>query len=587
MATSEAKHERLDMWRKTARGVGVVALIFSLVVGVLLVTDWLRAGQAKTVRSDALGQMLLQARQTPDSGTVAQAREMDLVARHAYFSSVTFRSTGTWMLTFGLLVMVACCHVAARLGRKIEDPRRFPAQDLARADRDARLAMLVAGVLCLLLLPVWGLRVAATASPVAASNTVAQAGSTNAAPAAPAASAQVAPAVPMAPVVKAVAAFQWNCFRGPRCGVAPGSNAPTVWNGKAGTGVLWQTPLAKAGVGSPVAGSGKIYLTSADEQVREVVAYDAATGRQLWRQEVADGGKAAGEALPQTSADTGLAAPTAACDDAGVYAIFGTGDLVAYAPDGKLLWQVYLGRPDNTYGHASSLLVDGGRLYVQYDQPEKGRVLAVDAAHGKTIWEKKRTQGAVWCSPVLVPGGDGRPVLLVNGQGALSAYEPDSGKELWSVDGVTGDVAPSAAWWNGRVFIAMASARMICYELAGKPVQKWEYAETLPDVASPVAADGLVYLATSAGQLACLDAADGKEVWKHDGPNGFYASPVICGSRVYALDREGVMHVLAAGRTFEELAASPLGDATDATPAFADGRIYVRTKSTLWCLGAK
>ena len=62
---------------------------------------------------------------------------------------------------------------------------------------------------------------------------------------------------------------------------------------------------------------------------------------------------------------------------------------------------------------------------------------------------------------------------------------------------------------------------------------------------------------------------------------------MICGSRVYALDREGVMHVLAAGRTFEELAASPLGDATDATPAFADGRIYVRTKSTLWCLGAK
>ena len=386
------------------------------------------------------------------------------------------------------------------------------------------------------------------------------------------------------------AAFQWNCFRGPCCGVSTWSNAPTSWDGQTGAGVLWHVPLSRPGISSPVLWGNRIFLTSADVKAREVVAYDAATGRELWRQVVADGGK--GEALP-TPRDSakdmwaGLGVPTAACDDSGVYAVFGTGDLVAYSLDGKLRWQVYLHRPFNDYGHASSLVVADGRVCVQYDQKENGRVLAIDAQSGQTVWEQKRTPGASWSSPVVVAGADGKRMLLVNGMGALSAYEISSGRELWNVEGVTGDVAPSPACWNGRILVANAYARMVCYELAEKPAKTWEYSDALPDVASPVAADGLAFLATSEGQVACVDAKDGAGLWKHDYATGFYASPIVGGNRVYALDRNGTMRIFAAERKFREIASCPLGEGADATPAFADGRIYIRTTNTLWCVGTK
>jgi outer membrane protein assembly factor BamB len=597
MTTNETNSRRLDLWRQTARGVGVVALVFSLVVGVLLTTDWMRAGQLNTVRSDELSRLQADARRSPnDADAVALARQEDAIARHAYFSSVAFRNAGMGMLLAGLLVMVSCLHLAARLGRRIEDPRRFPAADQARADRTARLALLLTGVCGLLLLAVWG---ALDRAPAAPPRAVQPAGGAKPAMAASTGSlatvatvtstATLAVAATATPVVAKqpdAAALQWSCFRGPRVGVAAATNAPTSWDGKTGAGVLWRVALAKPGLSSPVLWGGKLFLTLADADAREVVAYDAATGRELWRQEVKDGGN--GDELPQTSPDTGLGAPTPACDESGVYAVFGTGDLAAYSHEGKLRWQVYLRRPDDDYGYASSLWAGDGKVCVQYDQKADGRVLAVDAKNGQTLWEQKRASGEVWCSPIVVPGTDGKPELLVNGQGVLTAYDLAAGGELWHVDGVTGEeISPSPACWNGHVFVAGGSARMVCYELAAKPVKVWEYTDVLPDVASPVAADGLVFLATSSGQLACVDATSGAGLWTHDCSTGFYASPIVCGNRVYALDRDGTMRIFAAERKFREIATCALGEAADATPAFADGRIYIRSKNTLWCLGSR
>ena len=88
-------------------------------------------------------------------------------------------------------------------------------------------------------------------------------------------------------------------------------------------------------------------------------------------------------------------------------------------------------------------------------------------------------------------------------------------------------------------------------------------------------------------QVTCVDAADGTVLWKHEYETGFYASLAVCGGRVYALDRDGVMHILAVERKFREVTTCPLGEAVDASPAFADGRIFFRTKDALWCVGKK
>ena len=389
----------------------------------------------------------------------------------------------------------------------------------------------------------------------------------------------------LAATIHAADASAWNCFRGPKQGVSPWTNAPAAWDGQSGKGVLWKTPLKMAGIGSPVVCGTNVYLLEADEQERAVLAFDAATGRRIWRQVVADGGK--GADLPQVSGDTGLAAPTPVCDEKGVYALFGTGDLAAFSPGGKLKWQVFLKRPENMYGHASSLCIAAGRIYIQYDQAgSDSRVLAVDTADGRTVWETPRAQGPSWSSPIIVPGANSKPLFVVNASGAVSAYDPATGKNVWEVEGVTGEVAPSPAYADGRIYAVNAGSRLVCYKVGEKIDKVWEYTDNLADISSPIVVNGLLFM-VGGGQFVCLDAVTGKEIWVKEGAV-CYSSLIASGDRVYACGRDGTTIVFEAKRVYRQIVSCNLGgDAVDSTPAMGDGRIYIRGKENLWCLGVK
>jgi outer membrane protein assembly factor BamB len=372
----------------------------------------------------------------------------------------------------------------------------------------------------------------------------------------------------------------WSCFRGPRYGVSTWKNLPVAWDGESGLGVVWRTPLETSCVSSPVLWQDRIFLTEADEKGRALLAIDAESGRLVWRRAVADGGRDA--PLPPV-ADSALALPTPACDAGGVYALFGTGDLVALGHDGKLKWQLFLKRPEIGYGYASSPCVVDGLVCVQFDELNGGRILAVEAASGKIRWEHPRSRGPSWASPVIVPGADGKPLVVVNANGSATAYDL-AGKPVWDVEGVTGQVTPSPVWWNQRVYLANVGSRLICYDVSSSPREAWQLTGKLPDVSSPVVVDGLLFMATGNGQLTCVDAATGKELWNRKSPR-CYASLVAGGGRVYALGRDGTMLIFAAERAYRELAACRLGDGSDATPALGDGRIYIRGRNHLWCLG--
>ena len=257
----------------------------------------------------------------------------------------------------------------------------------------------------------------------------------------------------------------WSCFRGPKYGVSPWTNVPVAWDGTSGQGVLWKTPLKTSCVGSPVLWQDRIFLTEADENERAVLAFDAESGKELWRQAVADGGKDA--PLPPV-ADSALALPTPACDADGVYVLFGTGDFAAFTHDGKPKWHVFLKRPEIGYGYASSPCVIDGLVCVQFDELNGGRVLAVEAATGKIKWEHPRSRGPSWSSPISVPGADGKPLLVVNANGSATAYDL-TGEAVWDVDGVNGQVTPSPAWWDNRVYLVNVGSRLICYNVSGNP----------------------------------------------------------------------------------------------------------------------
>ena len=186
----------------------------------------------------------------------------------------------------------------------------------------------------------------------------------------------------------------------------------------------------------------------------------------------------------------------------------------------------------------------------------------------------------------MVPGANGKPLFVVNGLGTVAAYDPATGKSVWDVEGVTGEVAPSPTYADGRVYVVNAGSRLVCYKIGQKPEQLWEYTDNLADVSSPVVINGLLFMAVG-GQFVCLDAVTGKEVWAKDGVT-CYSSLVASGDRVYACGRDGTTVIFEAKRVYRQIAACELGgDGVDATPTCADGRIYIRGKENLWCLGAK
>ncbi|HEX3999941.1 MAG TPA: PQQ-binding-like beta-propeller repeat protein [Pirellulales bacterium] len=387
--------------------------------------------------------------------------------------------------------------------------------------------------------------------------------------------------VPAAPPTKA-AGSDWSCFRGPRCGVSSWNNAPLDWDGSTARGVVWKTPLATSCTSSPVVWRNHIYITEANHDERAVVAFDTENGRQLWRQVVPDGG--GGEALPSV-ADSALALPTPACDADGVCALFGTGDLACFSHDGKLRWKNFLQRPVIGYGHASSPAIWNKMVFIQLDWQENGKVLCLDGTSGKTIWERQRSRGASWSSPIVIPEADGSPIWVANANGSITGFDK-KGQVVWDLDGVTGQVAPSPTWADNRLYLLNVGSSLMCYGGATNPKLLWQYKKGLSETSSPLVTHGLLFMAVTPGSLVCLDATTGEQQWKQRAP-GAYASLVGSGDRVYCMGRDGTTLVVAAERTFRQIALCELSDGADATPAMADGRMFIRSNHFLWCLGTK
>ncbi len=574
--------EQVRTVRQCARGVGFVALVFSLTVAALLAADWTRSGPAETVRSEVLLQALAHGRSAPqDAKAVAFARELDLLARRAYFNSLTFRQGGMGLLVVGLLATAGCFGLAWRMSLKIPDPRRLAGDDPARSDRLAVHAVLAASAA--LLAGATALQLAHGRRAVPPGERELRASLTN--PALKPGEENVCPC--RKGTQQAALDGQWPFLRGPTMsGRTSETNAPAVWNGETGQNIKWKVELKRGGASTPAVWGKRLFLTAGDAKARTVMAHDAETGVLLWSTDIPDGAKG-GEPLPEVGEDTGLAASSPACDESRVYAVFGTGDLAALDHEGKIVWQVFLGRPKNTYGHASSLVYRGEMLVVQWDQEEKARILAVDKATGKTLWETPREVGMSWSTPVVMPLCD-KFVLLIHASKYTWGMELATGKKLWEVEAVTGEVAPSLAWEGDTWLAANAYSKMTAFKVPpeGAPQKLWEWEDgNLPDVASPVIADGLVYLVTDAGEMLCHDLANGKQVWRKEFEDGFYASPVVAGDKLYVVDRvKGLFRVYALGREGKELSKNPLGDQIRATPAFAGGRIYVRGQKHLWCV---
>ena len=130
-------------------------------------------------------------------------------------------------------------------------------------------------------------------------------------------------------------------------------------------------------------------------------------------------------------------------------------------------------------------------------------------------------------------------------------------------------------------------SRLAVYDLSNPTEAKllWENSDSAwPDVSSPAVKDGLIYISTGGGEICCRELLKNEQLWNKEFKEGFYASPLIAGERVYVTDRKGILHVFKTGREFINIAEIPLGEPADSTPAVAGSRLIIRGQKHLMCL---
>lgn len=380
----------------------------------------------------------------------------------------------------------------------------------------------------------------------------------------------------------------WPGFRGFRSnGHATKANPPLTWSVKNKENVIWKTPIPKHGMSSPVVWKDRVFLTGADDRSRDVYCIDAENGVLLWKHAVSKlpGGPKDG-GLPRVLDETGYAAPTVVTNGRLVAAIFGTGELVCLDMSGKRIWAKHLGVPSNHYGHASSLICDSELLFVQYDQEKNAKLHAFKMSTGESAWHADREEIS-WSSPILVKN-KGREELILTDSKYIASHHAKTGKRLWRVECLSGEIASSAAFADRVVIVANEGAAATAFNISDHtkaPKVVWQWKGDLPDAASPVANNDFLIMPTAFGVVTCLATKTGKAIWEHEFDQGFNSSPVLAGDRVYLTDLSGNTHVFKISDKFASLGGGDVGEPVYATPAFVGERIFIRGLSHLICVG--
>jgi outer membrane protein assembly factor BamB len=408
-------------------------------------------------------------------------------------------------------------------------------------------------------------------------------------------------------------AGDWPQWRGPEgTGVSTEKDVPIVWHES--RGIVWKCPLREWGTSTPAIWGEAIFVTShtADDKLL-LVRIDKKTGRVVWTQEVGSG-EAPREAAKRSTQKFhpihNLASPSPVTDGQTVVAHFGNGELAAYDFDGHRLWRHNLQEEYGPYsiwwGHANSPVL-AGDLVISVSMQDsladvqtsavESYIVTHDLKSGKVRWKVPRTTRAkaeecdAYTTPLLLPV-NGSQQLIIMGGNQLDAYDPASGKQLWFLPGLVGGrtvTGPTAA--NGLIFTTRGLRGDLVAVKPGKTGELsfrdivWKYSEGTPDTCSPVVWNDLLFVVADDGIARCLDAASGNLKWKERLKGKYKASPVAADGRIFFLNTEGLCTVVSASPRFDKLVENQLGDETIASPAISDGRIYLRGRKSLFCIG--
>lgn len=616
-----------------ARATAAVAAALVALVTVLLLVEYAQRRWKDPFASPeylALKQQLADPAidQAKKDNLKVELRALDHSLRAEFFRQKRFALYGAHLLLAGAIVFLVAERTASALHRRMPHPEPADPSStlqrrltLARASRWAVAAVAVAVVLALAIpgadtpLPTTVDAGTSARSPGSAQSPGATAGlpgsaqspgATSASPgsaqtpgatsASPASAQSPAASTPPAdyPKDEEIARW-WPRFRGPRAdGVSTYTNLPTEWDATSGNNILWKTPVPLPGNNSPVVWDDRAFLAGADKKKREIYCFDTRSGKLLWTREAPSTPQSRAK-VPKVEAATGFAAPTMTTDGRRAYAIFANGDVAAVDFAGNVAWSRSLGIPENNmYGYAASLALWRNLLFIQWDEgapdDNQSKMISLDAATGKPVWQKPRPVANSWSSPIVVDHG-GRTQLITASDPWIIAYDPADGRELWRAELIQGDHGITPVVVDGLLQVGNEYCEWFAIRPDGsgnvtETHVAWRGEDGLPDTVSPLVTDGLLLLTTSAGVLTCIDAAKGDMLWEHDFETEITSSPTAVGKRVYVFAKDGRGFIVEPTREeCKTIAETNLGEPCVTSPAMQDGRIYIRTEKHLVCIG--
>lgn len=582
----QPKSDSKSFLKHAATGVAVISTVYIIAVGTLLAANYFQFKRADPLNTPKLAELIERFSFEPGNDNLKEdIRELDLLARRAFFASQVQVRRGSYLLLAGVIVLGLALGVLASVTAVIRRPGADEGTAGAwKTQMRGTIVVAIGGCAVLALALLIGILWRPGRPPAEAGKQ----------PTTPKEHGKTVAGQPGEPSHRGPSneeiEHNWPCFRGPYGNaIARGRNPPEKWNAATGENIRWKKAIPMHGYSSPVVWGSRVFVTGGDEKKREVYCFDADNGSILWTAEEKSIPGAPGK-LPEVNENTGWAAPSVATDGRRVFAIFATGNLTCLDMNGKRIWAKHLGVPDISYAYASSLLVYEDKLIVQFDDRNDPRVLALDVLTGEVIWETRRKESS-WASPIVARTAHGTQLILTDSVW-VSGYDPAKGTELWTVKCLGLEVGPSSAYADGMVFACNEGAAASGIELTqagGKPEArlKWQWNDAIPDVASPVAASNFVFFASGDGTFSCVGARNGQVVWQEDLKDGFSASPILLDDRIYALNKKGVMHIIKVADKYEPLGANPVGEECQATPAFTGNRIFIRTDNSLICVAPK
>ncbi|MFN0198937.1 MAG: PQQ-binding-like beta-propeller repeat protein [Planctomycetaceae bacterium] len=393
----------------------------------------------------------------------------------------------------------------------------------------------------------------------------------------------------------------WPAFRGPRGdGISLEEKFPIEWSGE--KNIRWKIPLAGNGNSSPIVSRGNVFVTYATDEgsQRHLLCCDRSNGKVLWDKAVEF---AKGEVTHQTNPYCGS---TPAADGERVVVCHGNAGIYCYDYEGNELWSKKVGSVQHIWGYGTSPVLYDGMVIMNIGPGVETSLVALSLQDGSVLWQTPEPGGTndtngrlvgSWSTPIIVDH-TGQTQIICSMPTRVVAYAPENGAILWSIAGMSserGDLVYTSPIVKGDLGVAMGGYKgpAFGFRLGGsgdvtETHRLWRTEDEQPQrIGSGVIIGDHLFMANAGpGTAQCIELATGKELWKERLAGDHWGSLIFAGGHLYATNQEGTTTAfLPDPMKFTQISQNAIGEPTNGTPAFSEGEIFLRTSSSLFCIG--